>query len=225
MWLDLLLAAAVQAPSLATLGPPPGAGVRVVLVRHGQAFSNLDPEPDLPPEQLDRLTELGRKQAAQAAAALTSLGVAAILSSPAGRAQESAAVIGAALGLKPRAAVETRLRPLELGRKPGGEPLDWDARIADWEAGKDPVPAGGESLAQVGARVAALVAGLRTTHAGQTLVLVAHSEVIGAYLGELRGVPGSKRWPPSAANGSLTIVDAGPGAPAVRLENWTPPAR
>jgi broad specificity phosphatase PhoE len=103
-----------------------------------------------------------------------------------------------------------RLRPLELGRGPDGAPLDWDARIADWEAGHDPSPTAGESLGQLGDRVAGVVAALAIpsgSASGRSVVLVAHSEGIAAYLGRVRGIPPAKRWPPAVANGSITVLD------------------
>lgn len=222
--LPATLLALAAAASLADLGPVPGDRVRVFLVRHGQALSNLDPEPELPPDQLDRLTELGRTQATRVGAALRGRGVRVVLTSPAGRARETADALHKPLeGATLR--VEAALRPLELGRAPDGAPLDWDARIADWESGRDPVPAGGESLEQLGRRVSDLVAALAKDHPGAGVVLVAHSEVIAAFLGHVRGTPPAKRWPPEIANGSISVVEAPRnGPPALLLSNQTPPA-
>ena len=208
----------LSADALATLPAPPPSGVRVYLVRHGQALTNLDPAPDLPEEQLDHLTERGQRQADQAGAALAGRGITVVLSSPAMRARETAERLARALqASSPR--VEPRLRPLELGRGPDGKPLDWDARIANWEAGRDPSPPGGESMEQMGDRVAHLVAEL-LEKGGGAVVLVAHGEVIGAYLGRLRGTTPAKRYPPDIANASISVVDAGPsGPPRIQLAN------
>jgi probable phosphoglycerate mutase len=216
--LSLLLA---EAPAL---GPVPADAVRVFLVRHGQAYSNLDPEPDLPPEQLDRLTDLGREQSQAAARFLKGRGVVAVLTSPAGRAHETAEELRKSLGLG-EASIEARIRPLDLGRAPDGAPLDWDQRISDWEAGRDPSPPGGESLEQLGQRALELVRSLQPGHAGKSVVLVAHSEVIGAFIGALEGTPGASRWPPKVPNGSLTVVDVGPaGPPRLLLAGQVPKA-
>ena len=216
-----------QAPAgldaLGALAPPLPGTLRVYLVRHGQALSNLDPTPDLPKEQLDHLTALGQAQADRAGRALAGQEVALVLSSPASRARETAERIATAL----RAAaptVEPRLHPLALGHDPGGKPLDWDARIAHWDAGRDPSPPGGESMGQMGARVDELVQALAAERRDRTLVLVAHGEVIGAYVGRLRGIPAPKRYPPDLANGSITVVDvATAGRPHLRLANYRPP--
>jgi len=214
----------MQAPNpLSTLPPPPPTGVRVYLLRHGQALSNLDPEPDLPPEQLDHLTDLGKGQAEQAAAALAGRGIQVVLTSPASRARETAERIAKALKLDaPR--VEPRLQPLQLGRTREGKALDWDARIAEWDAGRDPIPPAGESMEQMSDRVASLVAALARQGAG-SVVLVAHGEVIGAYLGKLRGTTPAKRYPPGIGNASISVVDARPSEPEkLLLANHAPKA-
>jgi probable phosphoglycerate mutase len=215
-----LLSLLLGAPAL---GPLPAGTMRVFLVRHGQAYSNLDPEPDLPPDQLDRLTDLGRLQSRSAAAFLKDQKVAAILVSPAGRARETAEELRQALGLD-AASVANALRPLDLGRGANGAPLDWDQRIAEWEAGRDPAPPGGESLEQLGQRVQGLVRSLRSAHAGECVALVAHSEVIAAFLGTLDGKPGAQRWPPTARNGSVTVVDEGTSGTRLLLAGHVPEA-
>jgi broad specificity phosphatase PhoE len=111
-----------------------------------------------------------------------------------------------ALGTPPPR-VEPPLRPLELGRRADGRPFDWDERIAEWEAGRDPVPAGGESMEQVGDRVADFMGALARREEARGIVLVSHGEVIGAYLGRLRGTPPPKRYPPGLANASISVVD------------------
>ncbi len=221
--LQALLLAAATLHSPADLGPVPADAVRVYLVRHGQAFSNLDPEPDLPADQLDRLTDLGHAQSRGAAAALQGRAIAAIYTSPAGRARETAAELAKALGLA-ATPVEPRVGSLKVGKNPKGEDDDWDYRIAEWEAGRDPVPPGGESMAQMGDRVRAVVADLAATHKGRSVVIVAHSEVIGAFVGLLQGTPPAKRYPPSVRNGSITAVEAKAGSlPALVFANYVRP--
>jgi probable phosphoglycerate mutase len=197
-------------------------GLRVYLVRHGQALSNLDPAPDLASDELDHLTELGARQAEGAGRALAGRGVRSVLTSPASRARETAEAVARTLGLGPPA-VEPRLRPMELGRARDGRELSWRERAAEWEAGRDPSPGQGESMSRVGHRVGELVRALARSRRGTSVVLVAHGEVIGAYLGRVQGTPAAKRYPPSAANGSIAVVDVGPtGAETVRLASLVP---
>jgi len=198
--------------------------LRVYFVRHGQALSNLDPAPDLPPERLDHLTELGTRQSEAVGRALAGRGVSSVFSSPATRARETAEAVARGLGIR-TPSVETRLEPMALGRGPDGRTLDWKQRIAEWEAGRDPSPASGESLERVGGRVGELVRALARSRRGTSVVLVAHSEVIAAYLGEVRGTPAPRRYPPGLANGSITVVDVvATGAETIRLTNHVPTA-
>ena len=208
---------------LAVLGPVPAGTVRVYLVRHGQALSNLDPPPSVAPRGLDHLTPLGERQADRVGELLAGKGVTLVVTSPAGRAQESAEKIAAALGGIP-VRVEPRLRPLDLGTDTAGKPLGWDAREAEWKAGRDPVPAGGESMAQVGQRAAAVVKDLKSQAAGSSVVLVAHGEVITSFIGEVRGTPPARRYPPRLANASMTVVEIRPdGGMALLLTNHVAP--
>ena len=222
--LAALLFLAVPDP-LAALGPVPAGTVRIYMVRHGQALSNLEPlpPPSAPPQGLDHLTPLGEAQARKVGEILAGHGVKLVLTSPAGRARESAEKIAAALGAAPPR-VEARLRPLELGKDASGKPLSWDDRAKEFAAGRDPAPAGGESMGQVGERVMALVKGLRVEARAVSVALVAHGEVIAAFIGAVQGTPAAKRYPPRLANGSITVVEARPdGRVALLFANHVPP--
>ena len=172
----------------------PSGAVRVFLVRHGQALSNLDPVPSLPPAGLDHLTTLGTRQAEAAGRALVARGVASVLTSPAGRARETAESLSRGLGLAPPG-IDPRLRPKEPG----------------------------ESVVVVGDRVDHLVRALARSRRGTGVVLVAHGEVLAAYLDRFRGASAPRRDPKSLATGSITVVDVAPtGRATVRLENHGP---
>ena len=145
-----------------------------------------------------------------------------MLSSPASRARETAAAVAKALGLG-TPGIEPRLRPLGLGHGADGRSLTWKDRGALWEAGRDARPADGESLEDVGERVGDLVRGVARSRRGTGLVLVAHAEVIAAYLGRVRGTPAAKRYPFSLVNGSISVVDVLPtGSESLRLVNYAP---
>ena len=214
----------VSAVSLADLPPVPGGGVRVYLVRHGQAFSNLTPLPDLPPDQLDRLTPLGHEQARKAGVALKDRGIAWIVTSPKGRASETADEIAAVLGIPVR--VDPRLRSLEIGKGEDGKSLKWDQRLAVWKAGRDPEPKAGESLQQLGNRVLEAIASARQDLAGKSVVFVSHGEVMQNLVGILQGKPPAQRFDSSFANGSISVLDAGAEPlTAVRILNFVPPSQ
>jgi broad specificity phosphatase PhoE len=102
--------------------------------------------------------------------------------------------------------------------------LSWDDRAKEFAAGRDPKPAGGESMAQVGERVMALVKGLRVEAPAASVALVGHGEVIAAFIGEVQGTPAAKRYPPRLANGSITVVEARPdGRVTLLFANHVPP--
>lgn len=73
---------------------------QVLLLRHAQSVSNAHPEAlTLPEEEGDVLTAAGAEQARAAADALAGYGVARLYSSPMGRAQETAVLVGERLQL------------------------------------------------------------------------------------------------------------------------------
>ena len=220
--LVLASAAAGAADALAGLPAPAAGSLRVYLVRHGQALSNLEPKPDLSEDELDHLTELGKRQSEAAGRALSGRGVTSVVSSPASRAGETATLVALGLGAG-SVTVDPRLQPLEVGRASDGRTLEWKERIAEWRAGRDPSPPGGESMESVGDRVSELVRALASGRPGSSVVLVAHSEVIGAYLGRVRGTPPPQRYPPGIGNGSISVVDvSAAGVEAVALANYVP---
>jgi broad specificity phosphatase PhoE len=119
--------------------------------------------------------------------------------------------------------LEPRLRPMALGRAPDGRTLAWKERAAEWEAGRDPRPPEGESMEGVADRLSGLVRALARSRRGTSVVLVAHGEVISAYLGHVLGIAPAKRYPPGLGNGSITVVDVvATGAETIRLTNHLP---
>lgn len=221
--LGLLAAAPLgAADALAELPGPLAETLRVYLVRHGQALSNLEPTPALSEEQLDHLTELGMQQSEAAGRALGGRGVTSVISSPASRARETAELVARRLEAG-SVSVDARLQPMTLGRAPDGRALQLKERIAEWRAGSDPSPPGGESMERVGERVSELVRALAQGRRGGSVVLVAHSEVIGAYLGRVRGTPPAQRYPPGLGNGSISVVDVSEsGSETLALANYIP---
>jgi broad specificity phosphatase PhoE len=147
-------------PPPPTPTPPP----TLCVVRHAEAYKNLQPTPDLPADQLDRLTPTGEAQAQAAAGPLA--GAVFVWTSPAGRARQTAE----RLGLGPPV-VDPDLRPLDGA-------WGWTERLGHWAAGRDPAPPGGESLAQGRDRAQAV---LRRAAArvgpGERGVVVTHGDI------------------------------------------------
>jgi probable phosphoglycerate mutase len=168
---------------LAACSSPPPGPAQVCVARHAESFGNLtDRSPDLSPEQLDTLTPNGEAQARAAGAKLPGE-VVNLWTSPKQRAQQTAA----SYGLKAKPMINTELRPLD------GD-MTMATREQAWALGGDPRPEGGESLADGAARAESVLGKARAlTDAGQTTVLVTHSDLSALILGALQGTPVMER--------------------------------
>ncbi len=150
---------------------------QLCVVRHAEAFKNLQPPPaGMTAELADSLTPRGREQARAAGSSLPA-GITAVFTSPAGRARETAQ----GLAVEPAAEVAAALRPLD-------GTVSWDDRLAHWAGGADPRPAGGESLADGWARARALRDEVARAPGGH-VVFVTHGDVAALLLGDADGVP------------------------------------
>jgi broad specificity phosphatase PhoE len=176
-----------------SLGPVSPDAVRLILVRHGQAFLNLVPPPLLPKDKLDHLTPIGIAQVIALGHAFDGLSPAIIFSSPAVRARETSGVLIHAMGKERDVSIAPALAPL---------------------ASTNPL-----LLDECGRRMEAFARQLLTTYAGKSVLLVAHAEVIAAFLGAVEGLPPEKRWPRALDNASVTVIDFGK-RPHVRLVGW-----
>jgi probable phosphoglycerate mutase len=145
-----------------------------LLLRHGQTpmsvdkrFSGIgDPE----------LTELGRAQAAAAAARLAGSGATAVVSSPLSRARETAGLVAEALGVD--LAVEPGLRETDFGDWEGYTFAEvkqkWPRELDAWLADTGVAPPFGESFDATATRVRQARDRVLASHGGQTVVLVSH---------------------------------------------------
>ena len=190
----------------ADLGRVPDNAVRVYLIRHAEAYLNLEPPPAaMTPEQMDALTEEGRLQAESVGKALKGQPLAVVLHSPPRRTRETAEILVGARSLPVRP--EPRLRRIDYGTTEAGKPLELSDRARMWEIGRDIAPKDGESLVGVGQRMVGLIDSLRTSHAGSAVAAVTHAEVIAALLGHLDGTPGAQRHPPRVPIASITVIE------------------
>lgn len=180
---------------------------RFLLLRHGEAEGNRELRylgtTDAP------LTALGREQASQLAQAAARLHPSAIYSSPLTRARETARALAAATGLRVTEAPE--LRESDFGAWEGltrAEARSLDpAGLAAWETGAEGAPPGGESPAELWARVTAFTDALAARHPGETVALVSHVGPIKALVCAALGLPppGARRmWLDPA---SLCVVE------------------
>ena len=150
------------------------------------------------------LTELGRRQSAQVAAYLKSVGLGALYTSPLRRAQQTAEFIAIETGLS--VVVDERL----------SERMNWDPRqpvvefLADWDRAnknRDFVPQSGNSSRQTGERLRSFIADhvkdqrpiAAVTHGGATI------DLLRTLLGDA-GIPRA-RWHEGMPSGGLTVLD------------------
>lgn len=173
---------APQAEEAAPAGaaPAPASEATLFVIRHAQALKNVAHPPDTPPEQLDALTPTGEEQARALGAALQGRGVTRVLTSPAGRARETAARVAAALGLE----VEVAAGLAELARGGAAGPTGPSMMAA---------AAGGESLAEGVAR--ALAAIEPALQPGEGVVVVTHGDIAAGLIGHAAGTPPAESWP------------------------------
>jgi probable phosphoglycerate mutase len=132
--------------------------MRVFLLRHGESVSNAAVDKvSLPEEEGDRLSPLGRRQAEAAGRRIAEFGVERIITSPMGRARETAAAVTAATGLEPEIwdwTYELR-EPPEYFRSSGEHQQRhrWSNRMKAHPDDPEAAPPGGESFADLRRRV------------------------------------------------------------------------
>lgn len=163
------------APAVVAWTGQTGDPTRMLLLRHGQTALSVerrysghgDPE----------LTELGRRQAAGAAARLVGeADIAAVLTSPLRRARDTAEAVAAATGAP--LVVRDGLIETDFGEWEGLSFAEARERDPDlhgrWLGDEQVAPPGGESFAAVGRRVEAERRAVLAEHPGATVVLVSH---------------------------------------------------
>ena len=154
--------------------PAQGEPTATVLLRHGQTAMSVQKRyagrSDVP------LTDVGVQQAAAAAKRLASAGLGAIVTSPLLRAVQTAQEVAAATG----AAVVTDdgFRETDFGAWEGRTFAEvqerWPIELAAWLADPEAAPPGGESFADVSARVTAGLDRVLAARPGQTVLVVSH---------------------------------------------------
>lgn len=184
----------------------------LVLLRHGQTEYNAGSRMQ---GQLDTdLSDLGREQAAAAAAVLAKRQPLLIVSSDLRRALDTAVALGERSGLTAR--VDKRLRETHLGDWQGLTHAEVDiaapgARLA-WRDDATWAPHGGESRIDVAARSIPLVAELvaeqqewGVDELERPVVLVAHGGLIAALTAKLFALP-VENWPILGGMGNASWV-------------------
>lgn len=185
--------------------------MRLLLVRHGETAWNaehrLQGDHDVP------LSDVGRAQARALGPLVASHAPERVVVSPLSRARETAELLG-----HPATACDPRWQEAHLGGWTGRQASELpESAYTDWRAGRH-TPPGGESFAELTARVVAAVDALDRS-AGTTLV-VTHGGPIRALCHHLLGLHPALVVPVAPA--SLTALDLGDAGPRLRSYNLTP---
>jgi len=189
----------------------------LVLVRHGETDWNRDGR--WQGHSDTRLNDAGREQARRVAGRLDAVDV--VYSSDLARAQETAEIIGGALGLPVE--VDARLRERSFGSWEGLTAAEIEERfeeeLARWRVGTGHGAADAEPFDAFAARIRSFVDDAVSRHPGATVLVVAHGgsiRVIHAhasgldYVRDHRSIPGVANCAVAryaAGDGKLTPID------------------
>ncbi len=192
------------------------------LLRHGRTAHT--PERRFSGSSDLDLSDLGRADAAAAARGMVGRGIEAIVASPLRRCRQTAQAVAEVLGLDVE--VDRDLRELDFG---GWEGMTGAEAMAAnplafrrWRGSLDVRPPGGESIADVSARVARARARVLERHAGVTVLLVSHVTPIKLLLAAGLGVGDEIVHRVFLEAASLSTVSWGSdGSSSVRLVNDT----
>lgn len=201
----------------------------LIIVRHGRTEANAS---GLLLGRADpALDEVGRAQAAALAAELSgsneaasgagSAGSTRVVSSPLVRARQTAEAIALRCGVDD-VEIDDRWIELDYGELDGTPTADVPAEVwSRWRSDPDFVPAGGESLRSLRARVDEACdhwSGLAADAAGD-VVIVSHVSPIKASVGWALGLDEQVNWRTFVAPASITRIAGGPAHPVLRSFN------
>jgi alpha-ribazole phosphatase len=196
---------------------------RLLLIRHaqpseearGRCYGRLD----------IGLSTRGQRRAQLLARTLDRIPLAAVYSSPASRALETARPLAATHGLAPM--VEDALREIDFGELEG---RTYDEIRADrpelyhsWMETPTRVEfPGGESYTQLRARAIRARDTIRTRHDGQLAAIVSHGGILRAMLADCLRMPDEAVFRLDQSYGALSIIDWLEDNPLVRVVNAQP---
>jgi broad specificity phosphatase PhoE len=191
---------------------------RLVLVRHARpdddgvvVFGSTDVV----------LGEAGLAQAAGLVETLEGVPVAAVYSSPLLRALATARPLAERLGLEP--VIVPDLREIDFGELEGLTWAELEERFPDlvpWSSAPAGVVfPGGEAVAEVAGRAVAAGRAIAAAHAGETVVVVAHSITLRTILADALGLPLDGIFRFELSHCRVSVVDWFGDRPLVRTLN------
>jgi probable phosphoglycerate mutase len=201
---------------------PTGTPVVAMLLRHGE--TPLSIEKRFSGRGDAALTPRGEAQAAAAGRRLATAGIDAIISSPLRRTRQTAAAVGAVLGLD--VAVDEGFAETDFGEWEGATFPEIAKSAPDalraWLDDPELAPPGGESLASTARRAAAARERVVSSYPGKTVLVVSHVTPIKALLRDALGAPMDAFFRLHLDPASLSVVDwRADGPSVVRLVNDT----
>ncbi len=151
-------------------------GNHYVVMRHGQARSNVEGFVNSTNEIENHLTAAGKEEVLKSAAEMRGLGIDLIVASPITRTQETARLVAEELGV-PASAIMTdvRLSEIHFGEKDGAPIEEWEGLFATLSDRFNKTFVGGETYAQVRARVADFLSDIERRYSGKRILIVTHA--------------------------------------------------
>jgi len=192
----------------------------VYLVRHAQAYKNVSPwlrPGGLSKDDLDALTPRGMQQAEAVGRSLADKGISLVLASPTRRTKQTAEAIAKAVGVD-GVRVDPAFVSLKNGKTPSGETSTMGWRQAEWKAGRDPRPEGGESLVDALTRSRMSLEQIAEENPGAKIAVVSHGEIVAFLLSYGEGTPVLESIPNHLVQGASVSVIRLYDAPRWRVD-------
>jgi probable phosphoglycerate mutase len=182
---------------------------KIYLARHGQTVWNLEKRyqgsGDSP------LTELGKEQAQKLAEYLKAIHLDVIISSPAGRALQTAEILKADRDVD--FAINEGFAEINIGPWEGKYYYDTEIEHTEqyqafWNSPHLYKPDYGESFAEVAQRTYNALKSIVDKHTGKTILIVSHAIAIKSVLNTIKGIKLEDFWTTKMFQTSLSIVEA-----------------
>lgn len=162
---------------------------KYLVVRHGEADSNVKKILSSDPKTINHLTEEGKKQAILAGDNLKDKKVDIIYCSPFMRTKETAELIADTIGYdKSKIIFDERLHEIFVGEMDGKPDAEYQAFFSGRAEKFTKTPKGGENYTTVKNRMTEFLYDIDMKHAGKNIVIVSHNTPIWLMFGGAKGL-------------------------------------